>query len=826
MATFTVTNGNDSGEGSLRQAILNANKTTEYEGSPFDGPPIEDVIEFDPGLSGETITLTSGELVITGDLTINGLGANELTISGNNASRVFKIENPFNLIEVEIEGLTIADGNTTNGGSGIHNEGSNLTISNSVISNNQGSGIINNYVLVGNSTFNGVVFYENGNLKVNNSIISNNQGSGIVNKYTFQDDEYFLYSHDLDDLNSGNVIVTNSIISNNQGSGISNFDFGNLIVTSSTISNNLGARGINTYDGNVTVTNSMITGNTGGGIYSYDSNVTVTDTSITNNTTNGDGGGIYSFDSRLIINNSTVSSNQANGSGGGITQYTFGPGRGYTRINNSTITGNIADADGNGGNNIGYNYYSYHNGGGISNVLNQRVILFFGGYGHKINVTNTIVAGNFDNTDNYFDDPFLDTAPRHFQPDVQGYFISGGYNLIGDGTGSTGFTAAGDQVGSSDNPIFPLLGTLQNNGGSTLTQALLPDSPAINSGAPNFTLPPEFDQRGTGFDRVVDGRIDIGAFESDVDFYTNNEPVANDDSATTDEDTPININVLANDSDANGDNLSLTILTAPNNGSAVVDNNDTPNDLTDDFITYTPDPNFNDNDSFTYQVDDGNGGINTATVEVTVNTGNIIIIGTRQGDTLLGASGDDTLDGRGGDDNIQGNEGDDVLKGTSGFDNLDGGEGNDKLIGGADADTLIGGEGKDTLSGGKGNDILSGGKGNDILLGVDGNDSLNGGEGNDYLNGGGGDDQLWGSLGDDILDGKEGSDIFVLAVGEGIDTIKDFNLDHGDLIGLSGSLSFNDLYFESNQILVGTDILAELRGFDTTILNSSNFVIV
>jgi hypothetical protein len=58
-----------------------------------------------------------------------------------------------------------------------------------------------------------------------------------------------------------------------------------------------------------------------------------------------------------------------------------------------------------------------------------------------------------------------------------------------------------------------MVGPLQNNGGHTLTHALLPGSPAIDAGNPNFTPPPKFDQRGPGFARVVDGRIDIGSFE-------------------------------------------------------------------------------------------------------------------------------------------------------------------------------------------------------------------------------------------------------------------------------------------------------------------------
>ena len=71
-------------------------------------------------------------------------------------------------------------------------------------------------------------------------------------------------------------------------------------------------------------------------------------------------------------------------------------------------------------------------------------------------------------------------------------------------------TGPGDQINTD-----PLLGPLQDNGGPTYTHALLPGSPAIDAGDPNFTPPPFYDQRGPGFDRVVNGRIDIGSFEVD-----------------------------------------------------------------------------------------------------------------------------------------------------------------------------------------------------------------------------------------------------------------------------------------------------------------------
>src|SRR5262249_25559211 len=88
-----------------------------------------------------------------------------------------------------------------------------------------------------------------------------------------------------------------------------------------------------------------------------------------------------------------------------------------------------------------------------------------------------------------------------------GTVTSHGYNISNDdGTGV--LTGPGDQINTD-----PLLGSLQNNGGPTSTHDLLPGSPAINAGDPNFTPPPEFDQRGPGYPRVLNGRIDIGSVE-------------------------------------------------------------------------------------------------------------------------------------------------------------------------------------------------------------------------------------------------------------------------------------------------------------------------
>ncbi len=95
---------------------------------------------------------------------------------------------------------------------------------------------------------------------------------------------------------------------------------------------------------------------------------------------------------------------------------------------------------------------------------------------------------------------------------------------------------------------------------------------------------------------------------------TNTAPVAVNDAATTNEDTAATISVRANDSDANGDPLTITAVTQGAKGSVVINAGST--------VTYTPSANVNGTDSFTYTISDGKGGTSTATVSMTINAVN------------------------------------------------------------------------------------------------------------------------------------------------------------------------------------------------------------
>ncbi|MDX1486081.1 MAG: Ig-like domain-containing protein, partial [Alphaproteobacteria bacterium] len=311
----------------------------------------------------------------------------------------------------------------------------------------------------------------------------------------------------------------------------------------------------------------------------------------------------------------------------------------------------------------------------------------------------------------------------------------------------------------------------------------------------------------------------------------NDAPVAADDDANTDEDSAVDISVLANDGDADGDPLSVTGVTQGANGT-VVNNGDGT-------LTYTPDADFNGTDSFTYTVSDGNGGSDSATVEVTVNAVNddpenespvaeddtvltpvdtaaVISVLTNDSDADLdplsvvaaaqgsygtvvntgdgtvtytpdaGFSGIDSFtytvgDGNGGSDSAavvvyvgtadaEGTSGDDVLVGGNSDDVIFGHGGNDDIHGGNGngTDILFGGDGNDVIDGGNRDDQLFGGAGADTLIGGSGADTLDGGSGADVLNGGSGADMLNGGAGADMLNGGSGADTLNGGLGDDI----------------------------------------------------------
>ncbi|HWR42970.1 right-handed parallel beta-helix repeat-containing protein [Sporomusa sp.] len=223
-SSIKVMSDDDSGSGSLRDAI-----STAVSG---------DTIIFDPAI--DTIKLTSGQIKIDKNLTINGPGADKLRVSGDKKSRVFEISGG---VEVTIKGISIMNGFTLDEGGAIRNNGI-LTITDSTIFDNRAD--------------HGGAMYNNGTIIITNSTISDNTwiylGGAIFN-------------------NNGTITITNSTISDNRaadGGAIANYD--TITIRNSTLYNNRAdtVGGAITNDGIITITDSMLSNNhaDGGGVLS------------------------------------------------------------------------------------------------------------------------------------------------------------------------------------------------------------------------------------------------------------------------------------------------------------------------------------------------------------------------------------------------------------------------------------------------------------------------------------------------------------------------------------------------------------------------------
>ncbi len=564
LSVFTVANTSDgpvahAGDlpGSLRQAVFDANAAGG-----------DNTINFDSSLAFGTIALSAGELDLTnttGTTTITGLDTPPnpimMTISGNTISRVFSVGAG---VTVNITGLTIINATTSGSGGGIENLGGNVTINQCIILGNSadvGGGIANldagtvtiadthidenspatrgggidneagcTLTMTGgdidqNSATTGGGIRNLGTLTVTGTAISGNSasnGGGIFNDGTLtiagstvSGNSSMSHGGGIDN-NSGTLTITDSTISGNSGYSVSSdgggiFNDGTLTIANSTISgNSVGWCGGGIFnDGTLTIVDSTISGNRGvfcGGIDNTSGTLTIADSTISGNTAYGvgsdaDGGGIDNNSGTLTITGSTISGNSAETEGGSLANGGGIFNDGTLTITDSTISGNRAYSD------IGYSY-----GGGIcilgpgtmtaydSTIAGNSAEHGGGIYSYSgpgtLTLANTIVAAN--------------TNMYGYTPtDVEGT-VTASYSLIENTTGTIFSSSSANNITGVD----PLLGPLADNGGPTETMALLPGSPAIDAGD-NALIPSGVttDQRGSGYPRIVNGTVDIGAYE-------------------------------------------------------------------------------------------------------------------------------------------------------------------------------------------------------------------------------------------------------------------------------------------------------------------------
>jgi CSLREA domain-containing protein len=331
-ATFTVNNTNDSGAGSLRQAILDANDEGANPGA--------DTIDA-TGVTGN-ITLTSGELAISSDITINGPTGGTLTVSGNNASRVFNITTG----TVALNDLTITGGNADLGG-GIEKDGTgDLTLTDMTFSSNTTTGgggalyVIAGHVTATNCSFTGNssnfagAIYSAGTLDLGTCTISNNtaavQGGALFNDGTA--------TIDLSTIDTNSTTGPGGA---NEGGGLFNSTGHDLTVTNSTISNNQSdfGGGVENF-GTVSFTNCTFSANSatndGGGLRNMGTG-TVSNCTFFGNSAGGGFGGAISNGNTLNIDNSIIANSTGTNVSGGVTSL------GYNLSSDSTGPADVTD---------------------------------------------------------------------------------------------------------------------------------------------------------------------------------------------------------------------------------------------------------------------------------------------------------------------------------------------------------------------------------------------------------------------------------------------------------------------------------------------------
>ncbi len=474
---FTVTNNNNSGTGSLRQAIIDANAAS---GAPH-------TITFN---AAYTITLTSALSAITKDITINSTGSNVITINGFAGSSILTVNTGVTAI---FNYLTLQGASGSIGSAAAINTSGNLTLNYCTIQNNTTT----------NTSAAGAIFSNAAGvtITINNSIIQGNSGTRATISVNFN-------------TSIATLNITNSIIKNNTNSSTSNYGGGIYstaitTITNSEISGNAGPRGAGIALGIGNATNKPT--------------LNIIRSTISGNSTNGGsnlGGGIYvqgtssNFTGNCTFSNCTISGNTAT-TGGGV-NYGGGGTNAWLSVgtfNNCTITGNVSQGN-----------IATSKGGGIDQ--------FTAGSGVGFVVLNyCLVAGNNPSSTDNSRDIYVTSASL-------GSTI--GRNLYGGsitGTYSGGFVTAGNVV--LTNAISTVINTtLADNGGTTQlpgggyvkTHALLAPSTqsALNPSAATTGLA-SLDQLGNTRDELPD----IGAFESSLSKYTWTGSTSNDFTVST-----------------------------------------------------------------------------------------------------------------------------------------------------------------------------------------------------------------------------------------------------------------------------------------------------
>ena len=650
LSSVVVANKSDAGEGTLRQAVIDA-----CAGG---------TISFGEAARGK-IHLTGGPIAINKNLTIAGPGADALTLrsavrSGpqNNVVLV-----NFGVTAV-ISGLTVSDGFADFGG-GIRNEG-NLTVRNVVLSNNHGvysGGGIGNY----------------GTLTLDKSLVT---GNGKPDYYAYDRLVFVTDGGGIHSVyNNASLTITDSTVSGNNASQGGGIYVASATITNSTISDNR-------------ITNSVISGaGLGGGFFlDFDGMATLTNCTVSQNIGNSEGGGIYNNGGTLSLINTTVANNEIRGDelnllhGAGIAMFAAGA-IGTVNARNSIIARNKTSWVTSNGfpassstikqfygtlTSQGYNLIGNTGEGQITGVTTGNIVAdprlsplgYYGGPTQTqslltgslaINAGSNALAIDKDGipltTDQRgtgfprivgasvdigafeFDDstptptptptatptPTVTPTPTPTAtptpsptptPNTPPNAAADVYSVNEDATLTTpALGVLGNDMDAEINPLTATLVTNAANGSATLNA----------DGSFSYTPNTNFNGSDSFTYTASDGSLSSNAATVTITVNSvNDNPDAINDSGTVAEDSGANtVNVRGNDSISpdTGETLTISFVTQGTNGAVAITGGGTD-------VSYTPNANFNGADSFTYTISDGNGGSDPATVNITVTSVN------------------------------------------------------------------------------------------------------------------------------------------------------------------------------------------------------------
>ncbi len=339
-----------------------------------------------------------------------------------------------------------------------------------------------------------------------------------------------------------------------------------------------------------------------------------------------------------------------------------------------------------------------------------------------------------------------------------------------------------------------------------------------------YRAPASFAGTDTFTYTVTDGAGGTATATVTIDVVpSNTDPVAVNDAYDVAVDGNVTGNILANDSDADGDPLTVTgagTRTTPGGGTISL--------MADGSFDYKPKAGFVGSESLTYEISDGRGGTANASITFSVTAG-VSLNGTPNADRLIGTVADDVIDANGGDDLLIGLGGGDILAGGAGIDTVSYEDSSAAVQISLESGTAFGGDAE--------GDVLTG---IENVIGSAFNDYIRGDTGDNVLWGGAGDDELLGYVGDDVFMGGPGADRHM--GGDGVNRIDysasdaavDVNIDlerglgghaEGDYIektdNVTGS-AFNDMLVGDRDVNVldggaGNDILSGAAGNDVLI---------